>query len=87
MSVPMGLRPTKMHENPLELASGYDDYVTGRRDRRRSGVLETECLSDPERAYVPMIVRRRSRSRELVIARDAACWKLSWHALRSRAGG
>ena len=59
MPVLMGLRPTKKNENPRERRA-IMMVVAGRRGRRGSGEVETECLSDPERANVPMIVRQPS---------------------------
>src|ERR1700690_1501820 len=78
--------PTNINENPRQGSGGTIDSVTGRRGRRGSGVVETVCLSDPERAYVPMIVHLPLPLAGASIARDAACEKLSWHALRSRDG-
>src|SRR5450755_1229619 len=83
---PWALWPTNINENPRQGSGGTIDSVTGRRGRRGSGVVETVCLSDPERAYVPMIVHLPLPLAGASIARDAACEKLSWHALRSRDG-
>jgi hypothetical protein len=52
----MDLWSTKMDENP-----GGEEYVWSRlrerRGRRRSGEVETDNLSDPERATEPILVR------------------------------
>lgn len=61
----MGLRPTKMDENALELGRGIPwGELRERRGRRRSGEVETDSLSDPERASELIIERGRLPARE-----------------------
>jgi hypothetical protein len=69
----MGLRPTKTNENPLDAVKEYPPGIAGRRGLRGNGEVETDRLSDPERAHGPMIVRRPPLAGP-AIARDAACF-------------
>jgi hypothetical protein len=49
-------RPAEIYENPSEHVRHYDGGVAGTARSARHGEVETECLSDPERANEPMIV-------------------------------
>jgi transposase len=74
---------TEPHENRVDLGGRTLVSIVGRRGRHSSGEVETAGLSDPERAYEPMIVNRvllRGNAR----TRDAACFLAAQHALRSR---
>ena len=54
----MDLWSTKPHENHGDAGGRMLFNVVGRRGRHGSGEVETAGLSDPERAYGPMIMNR-----------------------------
>jgi hypothetical protein len=57
----MALRATEIYENPHDRAArGFTlERLRERRGRGGSGAVETDSLSDPERAFVPIIVQGR----------------------------
>ena len=72
LAVPMGLRPTNRDENQRESLLHLIKWRTIGRGRGCSGEVEADWLSDPERAFEQMSVRRSFGFAGVSAVRDRA---------------